>query len=79
MAPVSRVQYHRLRGGRAGWRLYAIGPAFLDGGALRGQPRFDSVETNSATPYLVKSIVVDVKDGNVMMDAGQQDEYTMLS
>lgn len=46
---------------------------------VEGQPLFDSVETNPATPYLVKSIVVDVKDGNVTMEAGQQDEYTMLN
>jgi len=46
---------------------------------IEGQPLFDSVETNPQAPYLVKSIVVQVKDGNVTMEAGQQDEYTMLS
>ena len=36
------------------------------------------METNPGAPYLVKSITVDVSDGNVTMEAGQQDEYTML-
>ncbi len=46
---------------------------------IEGQPLFDSVETTPAAPYLVKSIVVDVTDGNVTLEAGQQDEYTMLN
>jgi Domain of unknown function (DUF4091) len=45
---------------------------------IEGQPLFDSVETNPGQPYLVKSITVDVADGNVTMEAGQKDEYTML-
>ncbi len=40
--------------------------------------RIDSEETNPTTPYLVKSITVDVTDGNVTTKAGQKDEYTML-
>jgi hypothetical protein len=46
---------------------------------IEGQPLFDNVETNPTTPYLVKSITVDVTDGNVTMEAGQKDEYTMLN
>lgn len=46
---------------------------------IEGQPLFDDVETNPATPYQVKSITVDVTDGNVTMEAGQLNEYTMLN
>jgi hypothetical protein len=46
---------------------------------IEGQPLFDNVETNPTTPYIVKSIVVDVTDGNVTMEAGQDNEYTMLN
>jgi hypothetical protein len=46
---------------------------------IEGQPLFDNVETNPTTPYQVKTITVDVGDGNVTMEAGQQDEYTMLN
>ncbi len=46
---------------------------------VEGQPLFDSVETNPTEPYKVASIVVDVTDGNVSMEAGQTDEYTMLN
>ncbi|APR84318.1 Hypothetical protein A7982_09667 [Minicystis rosea] len=46
---------------------------------IEGQPLFDDVETNPETPYRVKSITVDVTDGNVTMEAGQEDEYTMLN
>jgi hypothetical protein len=45
---------------------------------IEGQPLFTDVETNPGTPYLVKSITVEVTDGNVTMEAGQKDEYTML-
>lgn len=46
---------------------------------IEGQPLFDSVETNPTTPYLVKKLTVDVADGNVTMEAGQTNEYTMLN
>jgi len=46
---------------------------------VEGQPLFDSVETNPSAPYLVKPITVDVKDGNVTLEAGQFNEYTMLN
>ncbi|WP_170229146.1 glycoside hydrolase domain-containing protein [Polyangium fumosum] len=46
---------------------------------VEGQTLFDAVATTPATPYRVASVVVDVNDGNVTMEAGQQDEYTMLN
>jgi hypothetical protein len=46
---------------------------------VEGQPLFTDVETNPTTPYQVKSITVDVTDGNVTLEAGQKDEYTMLN
>jgi hypothetical protein len=45
---------------------------------VEGNVLFDNVETNAGTPYLVKTLTVDVSDGNVTVEAGQQDEYTML-
>ncbi|MEO7595632.1 MAG: hypothetical protein ABI134_30730, partial [Byssovorax sp.] len=36
---------------------------------IEAQPLFDSVEINPTTPYLVKSIVVSIADGNVTMEA----------
>lgn len=46
---------------------------------VEGQVLFDDVETNPGMPYLVKAITVDVSDGNVTMEAGQFNEYTMLN
>ncbi|MGZ6094687.1 MAG: hypothetical protein ACXWUG_21800, partial [Polyangiales bacterium] len=46
---------------------------------VEGQLLFDNAETNPTTPYLVKSVDVDVTDGNVTLEAGQKDEYTMLN
>jgi len=46
---------------------------------VEGQPLFVDVETNPTTPYQVKSVVVDVADGNVTIEAGQFNEYTMLN
>ena len=46
---------------------------------VEGKPLFDSVETNPTEPYKQASIVVDITDGNITMEAGQQDEYTMLN
>ena len=46
---------------------------------IEGQPLFDSVATTPETPYLVKSIVVSVVDGNVTMEAGQKNEFTILN
>ena len=46
---------------------------------VEGQALFDSVETNPAEPYKVGSVTIDVADGNVTLEAGQTDEYTMLN
>jgi hypothetical protein len=46
---------------------------------LEGEKLFDGVATTPAKPYLVASTVVDVTDGNVTMEAGIVDEYTMLN
>lgn len=46
---------------------------------IEGQPLFDSVATTPQEPYRVATITVDVADGNVTMEAGQDNEYTMLN
>jgi hypothetical protein len=46
---------------------------------VEGNVIFDSVETNPAEPYKVGEITVAVSDGNVTLEVGQQDEYTMLN
>jgi hypothetical protein len=46
---------------------------------VEGQVLFDSVATTPAEPYKVKSVTVQVGDGNVTLEAGQFDEYTMLN
>ncbi len=46
---------------------------------IEGQALFDSVATTAAEPYKVGSVVVDVTDGNITLEAGQKDEYTMLN
>lgn len=46
---------------------------------VEGQVLFDSVGTTAAEPYRVASVTVDVADGNVTLEAGQMDEYTMLN
>lgn len=46
---------------------------------VEGQALFDSVETNPGEPYKVGSVTIDVADGNVTLEAGQTDEYTMLN
>jgi hypothetical protein len=46
---------------------------------VEGTVLFDNAETNPTTPYLVKTIEVDVADGNVTLEAGQTNEYTMLN
>ncbi len=59
-----------------GWhgKTYAKQRVFIE-----GEPLFDDVATTPEAPYRVASIVVDVTDGNVTMEAGQKDEYTMLN
>jgi len=46
---------------------------------IEGQRLFDSVGTTPAQPYRVSSVTVDVTDGNVTMEAGTFDQYTMLN
>jgi hypothetical protein len=45
---------------------------------VEGKMLFDNAETTPAAPYKVQSIDVDVVDGNVTLEVGQTDEYTML-
>ena len=40
---------------------------------------YDNVVTDPATPYRVQTLDIDVTDGNVTLEAGQQDEYTILN
>ncbi|MBK8940909.1 MAG: DUF4091 domain-containing protein [Polyangiaceae bacterium] len=46
---------------------------------VEGQVLFDDVETNPAEPYRVATVTVDVADGNVTLEVGQDNEYTMLN
>lgn len=46
---------------------------------VEGMVLFDDAETTPAEPYRVESITADVLDGNVTLEVGQQDEYTMLN
>ncbi|MEZ4442930.1 MAG: DUF4091 domain-containing protein [Polyangiaceae bacterium] len=46
---------------------------------VEGTVLFDDAETTPASPYLVQSLEVDVGDGNVTLEVGQMDEYTMLN
>jgi hypothetical protein len=47
--------------------------------AVEGQPFFDHAATTPNQPYQVKSATVTVADGNVTLEAGMKDEYTMLN
>lgn len=46
---------------------------------VEGMPLFDNVATTAAQPYKVASLVVNVADGNLTLEAGQTNEYTMLN
>jgi hypothetical protein len=46
---------------------------------VEGVPLFDSVATTKAQPYKVDSLIVDINDGNVTIEAGSKDQYTMLN
>lgn len=46
---------------------------------VEGTVLFDNAATTVSEPYKTATITVDVSDGNVTMEAGQQDEYTMLN
>ena len=59
-----------------GWdgRTYMKNRVVVEGTVL-----YDNVATTPAQPYRTDSVVVDVSDGNLTMEAGQKDEYTMLN
>lgn len=59
-----------------GWygKTYAKNRVVVEGNVL-----FADVATTPAQPYVVKTMEVDVTDGNVTLEAGQKDEYTMLN
>lgn len=46
---------------------------------VEGKILYDNFATTPAAPYKVQSIDVDVTDGNITIEAGQKDEYTMLN
>jgi hypothetical protein len=46
---------------------------------VEGVPVFDSVPTTETEPYKVAAVDVMIADGNVTLEAGQMDEYTMLN
>jgi hypothetical protein len=46
---------------------------------VEGQKLFDGVATTPTQPYRTASVTVDVVDGNVTLEAGMTNEYTMLN
>ena len=46
---------------------------------VEGSVLFDDVATDPATPYKSASVEVDIADGNLTLEVGQMDEYTMLN
>ena len=46
---------------------------------VEGQTLFDSEATTPDEPYKVRSVQVDVADGNVTLEVGKFDQYTMLN
>ena len=46
---------------------------------VEGQVLFDDVTTTPEEPHEVATIRIEVSDGNVTLEAGQQDLYTMLN
>jgi hypothetical protein len=46
---------------------------------VEGQKLFDVVATTPAQPYRTASVTIDVIDGNVTLEAGISDQYTMLN
>ena len=59
-----------------GWdnRTYPKHRVLIEGNLL-----FDDVETTPSSPYEVLSTEVEISDGNVTLEAGQFEEYTMLN
>ncbi len=46
---------------------------------VEGTPLFDSVPTTADAPFKVASVDVMIADGNLTLEVGQKDEYTMLN
>ena len=72
-----RHRERQVRGhGSIGWsgKTYSKQRVVVEGKVL-----YDDVETSPTTPYRVQSVDVDVADGNVTLEVGQKDEYTMLN
>jgi hypothetical protein len=46
---------------------------------VEGQALYDDAATTPETPYLSASVQVEVSDGNLTVEVGQMDEYTMLN
>ncbi len=46
---------------------------------IEGKKLFDVVATTPSQPYLTASVTVEVSDGNVTLEAGITDQYTMLN
>lgn len=46
---------------------------------VEGKLLYDSVATTPQAPYRTDSVVVQVSDGNLTLEAGQTNEYTMLN
>ena len=46
---------------------------------VEGQALFSNTATTPAQPYQVKSVTVDVNDGNLTLEVGSTDQYTMLN
>jgi hypothetical protein len=46
---------------------------------VEGLPLFDPAATTAAEPYRVESVDVMIADGNLTLEAGQMDQYTMLN
>jgi hypothetical protein len=46
---------------------------------VEGQPLFDRVATTPTTPYRTAGATVNIADGNVTLEMGMVDEYTMLN
>jgi hypothetical protein len=46
---------------------------------VEGQKLFSNIATTPAQPYQVASATVDVIDGNLTLEVGSTDQYTMLN
>ncbi|MEZ4454435.1 MAG: DUF6067 family protein [Nannocystaceae bacterium] len=46
---------------------------------VEGQLLFDDVATDPGAPYKSASVEVEISDGNLTVEVGQKDEYTMLN